>query len=46
MFDAVRQEQLVAKLKIACNDCRIINCITDYSSGRKQHVMITGEKSQ
>ena len=39
-------EQLVAKLKTACSDCRIINWIIDYLSGRKQRVVIRGEKSQ
>ena len=45
-FDTVPREQLVAKLKTACSDCRIINCIIDYLSGRKQRVVIRGEKSQ
>ena len=45
-FDTVPHEQLVAKLKTACSDCRIINWIIDYLSGRKQRVVIRGEKSQ
>ena len=36
----------MAKLKTACSDCKIINWIIDYLSGRKQHVVIRGEKSQ
>ena len=45
-FDTVPHEQLVAKLKTACSDCRIINWIIDYLSVRKQRVVIRGEKSQ
>ena len=45
-FDTVPHEQLVAKLKTACYDCRIINWIIDYLSGRKQHVVTRGEKSK
>ena len=45
-FDTIPHEQLVAKLKTACSDCRIINWIIDYLSGRKQRVVIRGEKSQ
>ena len=45
-FDTVPHEQLVAKLKAACSDCRIIKWIIDYLSGRKQRVVIRGEKSQ
>ena len=45
-FDTVPHEQLVAKLKTACSDCRIINWIIDYLSGRKQRVVIRGEKLQ
>ena len=44
-FDTVPHEQLVAKLKTAWRDCRIINWIIDYLSGRTQRVLITGEKS-
>ena len=32
-FDTLPHEQLVAKLKPACSDCRIINWIIDYLSG-------------
>ena len=45
-FAIVPHEQLVAKLKTACSDCRIINWIIDYLSGRKQREVIRGEKSQ
>ena len=45
-FDTVPHEQLVAKLKSACSDCRIINWKIDYLSERKQRVVIRGEKSQ
>ena len=44
-FDTVPHEQPVAKLKTACSDCRIINLIIDYLSGRKQRVVIRGKKS-
>ena len=45
-FDTVPREHLVAKLKTTCSDCRIINWIIDYLSGRKQRVVIRGEKTQ
>ena len=45
-FDTVPHEQLVSKLKTAYIDCRIINWMINYLSGRKQHVVIRCEKSQ
>ena len=45
-FHTVPHEQLVAKLKTACSDCRVIIWILDYLSGRKQQVLIRGEKSK
>ena len=33
-FNTIPHEQLVAKLKTACRDCRIINWIIDYLSGK------------
>jgi len=45
-FDTIPHERLVAKLKTACNDCRIRNWIINYLSKRKQRVVITGEKLQ
>ena len=38
-FNTIPHEQLVAKLKTVCNDCRIINWIINYLSERKQHVL-------
>ena len=40
VFDTTPHEEIVAKLKTACSDCRIINWIIDYLSGRKQRVLI------
>ena len=42
-FDTVPHEQLVAKPKTACSDCRIINWIINYLSGKKQSVVIRSE---
>ena len=45
-FNTVPHKQLVAKLKTACSDGRIINWKIDYLNEGKQRVVIRSEKSQ